>query len=1668
MNINVQYYIGGDTPKSGFGIIGRSDNFHEDADTLWINYGSEVEDRSRIEPTDYRQSDSLSRLCHVWEYQTDSFGTPAFITSYVGISNKGRFHGFAEYIMPELDQPVSQIATAGQMIDAAARLDTLDFNDFWETESTPIAPRDYVLAIRDAVPAARTKNEKIDETWLLTLVSRYWESASQRAFSQGSFRPVLVCLGEFSEDKQDDIDRTIEKAREFYATAIAPKLPAQVQNITSFAAGVDCRDVIDRLNSALLFCIAENLNVEDALQLDEPKALGQYKLCPAEMSFIQDVASGKTPTLVDKVLNQYQVLHPDANLNEHQIPLMSDYRVWYTLYCAEHLIQEGPEFLQQANLDVEENGEDKIRIRPARSYFLLINELRNVFFDHGKEVKKAEIDALLKECEEKLLRMMLESMQSENAKPFIVRPSEMRMWHARILTTPYEELTSLMMQLLTMDQKLRAEKLGFIRAFPSTRISETTDERNAVLMSSLLENCIRPLIEHERGKEKIADESPLRTLSKAEFVNWACAYPKTRQVFHDFFADVVKDAELHFLLYGITDGYLTYAELACNTLRIFTEKYSMPGALPPLKSRVCAVLNDAVYFDNRPSESVAEAFAEFCIACFHHYGEKMDALKPFFTDRQPFLVAQGRAERMDQNNLSRYSTAPALIAVFKEQEDATEPMLPERAHALWETLNSGCKGAERSQVANAFAHMLGVQRDRMLQAGKSPVQWLGEMLDATSFELNTTGSLTAVFEACTGAVGGDADDQWQVDPHEAEETFEILGGEENRFANQAKVKEAYAGLLRAQRDHLLQKNRSPIAWLKAMKDAAPFQLDTTDSMVAFLNKAVETIGKVPEDQWLINEDEVKEAFESLCGEDVKDAPNAEVISAYVKLLNAKRDDLLQAGKSPVEWMKKMLEAAPFDASAIDTTDSLIEIFHAAAQEAEKGNNAAWQMDSHEAEEAFAALGGEENRYAKDAKVVEAYGKLVGAQRDAMLRKGEPPVDKLQSMAEAAPFALDMTDSLVTILRDYTSHAGDTDTVVPSVTDISSMFAVMYKQSQAASKNEPVKAALLEMVNAYREVLLKQENMPTHWLNDIWKVADEAGIAFDTSDSMAEIFKHSAEHARMDVREAADLFDILGGHANAMEEKVRPAFTGMVSAQLKAGLACEDESIIDWVCGMARLGGQQFTGRFNTSEWLTTIFKFSGSDDHPWLHADDAETCFRAMGEYASDLKGTVRNAYTAMLDRRMQDAAEHADDEDCFLWLDGMTCGEDIPYAKDKDWLAGMHDKMIRLLTDQDHQDKEKLRIMADWLEHETVGRSGKTALQDWCNDALKAGETEPADALCNNCEAIDARFELLRKYIHQQIVEEFKENLAKRDRTFYSNSLRYYARKMEAVGSNLNRLYDESVAEINASMDKAFEHASYTSTFVEIGKDIPDSKFKMAWKERLNQLFGSLQEGLFNNCRSLSDMQNLRKEVEENGGLNFHLQYAYELLDRYDDLLKQLTRDNEAQVLEHVGKIIDTEILACLILAGRSVRKNLCQRLKEQKHDAVEELEKLSFRHAVAAWLMQASLAESNDKDILWEMVLSNAFSNEALRKATQKPYEKLNLKVLQQLLALVDAVSCVNRFTEEKNLDTTLIRTLRTQNEWKEYQRALARKKKQGMMYGLKFDRDGMLDFGVESESK
>lgn len=393
--------------------------------------------------------------------------------------------------------------------------------------------------------------------------------------------------------------------------------------------------------------------------------------------------------------------------------------------------------------------------------------------------------------------------------------------------------------------------------------------------------------------------------------------------------------------------------------------------------------------------------------------------------------------------------------------------------------------------------------------------------------------------------------------------------------------------------------------------------------------------------------------------------------------------------------------------------------------------------------------------------------------------------------------------------------------------------------------------------------------------------------------------------------------------------------------------------------------------------------------------------------------------------------------------------------------LKGCMKKMIRLLSEQDYQDKEKLRIINAWLKHETVSRSGKTALQDWCNDALKAEQTEPADALCSEFEVIDARFELLRKYVYQQYVKAFKKRLAKMPASDYGDCLSYYAREMETVGSNLNRLYEECVEETKVSMDKAFEHASYPSTFVKAGKEIPDSAFKTAWQERLNQLFARQQEGLFNDCRSLSDMQKLRKEVEENGGLNFQLKYAYELLDQYDGLLKQLTRDNEAQVLEDVGKIADTEVLSCVVLAG-SVRENLCRRLKEQKHDAAEELEKLSFRHAVAAWLMQASLSEN-----MWEVMLSSAVTDEALKKATQKPYAKENLKVLQRLLALVDAVGCANRSTSRKDWSNALILTLRRLSTWKEYQLALSRNRKQGMLYGLSFDHNGMLDFGEESMS-
>ena len=110
----------------------------------------------------------------------------------------------------------------------------------------------------------------------------------------------------------------------------------------------------------------------------------------------------------------------------------------------------------------------------------------------------------------------------------------------------------------------------------------------------------------------------------------------------------------------------------------------------------------------------------------------------------------------------------------------------------------------------------------------------------------------------------------------------------------------------------------------------------------------------------------------------------------------------------------------------------------------------------------------------------------------------------------------------------------------------------------------------------------------------------------------------------------------------------------------------------------------------------------------------------------------------------------------------------------------------------------------------------------------------------------------------------------------------------------------------------------------------------------------------------------------------------------------------------------------------------------------------------------MQAALSEN-----MWEAVLSSAVTDEALKKATQKPYAKENLKVLQRLLALVDAVSCANRFAPDRDWSKSLIQTLGKISTWKEYQLALSRNRKQGMLYGLSFDHNGMLDFGEEEST-
>ena len=217
-----------------------------------------------------------------------------------------------------------------------------------------------------------------------------------------------------------------------------PGLPGQVQNIASMTAGVNCADMTNTY-TALEFDISLNMFGDETLMVRRPRELKRYRLSDAEKGFIEQVSRGETPEDVQHFFERYIELSDNRDANMYNVPFMADYRVWYTVYCANHIIREGHSFIEKAGLDKEDGNPQKLK--DARACYLVLQQLYKLLEqDHRLiEIRKSFVTELIKPLQNGLMQVMLEDMNSDNAQRFLLFRNELIDYYKRYLYFAPEE-----------------------------------------------------------------------------------------------------------------------------------------------------------------------------------------------------------------------------------------------------------------------------------------------------------------------------------------------------------------------------------------------------------------------------------------------------------------------------------------------------------------------------------------------------------------------------------------------------------------------------------------------------------------------------------------------------------------------------------------------------------------------------------------------------------------------------------------------------------------------------------------------------------------------------------------------------------------------------------------------------------------------------------------------------------------------------------------------------------------------------------------------------------------------------------------------------------------------------------------------------------------------------
>ena len=968
MSIRALRYITGDTQQSGFRCIGSSDSFPAD-DLPWLNNGSPISERARVEPRGNRSAGGdIQTLAHVWEYQTGKFGTPVIINTY-GAIGTGRAHCFSEYVAGKTEN-VAALAEPGPMISSAEAFQALDVETFMNIPGKEMVDCPEMDWAPETVGQPEAFDIGLDEVWKLTVLSHYWKQASVRAFSEDSPSSVRVCLGEFDEnDPMADTEETIRRAKRFFADVVVSGLPRQVQNIASFAAGVNCGDT-NTLYTALEVDVTRNMYEEDTLQLRHPRELRSYRLTEAEMDFIREVSAGNVPEVVQSCFDRYRELTERTSLTELDVPFMSDYRVWYALYCMARIPAEKHAFIERAGL-MNEHGNPK-KVRDARACFTLMRQLRYLLEDEHRlnSERRTLVTELIGPLETAVLKVMLEEMSSDSAEPFLLRRNDMVDFHRKTLYTATEDQLPTMIELSVRDAEVSSAP-QFVRCYPATPLrNENVDARNGQLLSALLPRVIRPLIDAETKKEKIENKY-LLALKEPDFAdNWANLNQneKTRAAVLSFLQEEIQNPQKHFLLYGISRKYLPINELLRMTFRHFTAGHATPAAQPDARQMKIA-MDGRNYLVDRPDPDCLSDMNRYYQACFREYRGNIGQISG--------IIGQLGGD-----------TTEAMVRIFEEAGNGKQ-LEQSEAEAVFTTFGGeGNRLAKGEAVQQAFRNMITAQRDRFLDESperrSSLVQWIGKMLQTAPFEVDTSEDMVCLFRQATDGERFTSDEIAGI-------FSELDPG--NQYARKDQVGEAYLNMIAVQRDRMLQDNSQDressrealVRWIAVMADKAPFEVDTSDSIRAIFEDA-----KTGE---RMNRSSVEDVFQRLIPS--SRATDEKVKPAFTAMIREQLDTALsQKDQSAVEWIGNMISASAGSID-FDTTDSLKKIFEAA--------KTGERMRPADAGVAFSTMGSHASGL--HSTVQRAYSEMLSVRRKESLDDADPDgFGWLCDMADRSPWS----------------------------------------------------------------------------------------------------------------------------------------------------------------------------------------------------------------------------------------------------------------------------------------------------------------------------------------------------------------------------------------------------------------------------------------------------------------------------------------------------------------------------------------------------------------------------------------------------------------------------------------------------------------------------------------